>query len=148
AARNERPWSSTSPPRASQRAMTAWGARAFEASTRVARTPSRIPKGCPAMTTSRRRFCAALGAAGLSAAALPVLGADERSPSIRVIAYNVYACKGWHDDRPRAKKAVQKGQMAQRLAMELALYEPDIINFSESPTEAIAKEVASRLGMN
>ncbi len=100
------------------------------------------------MTTSRRRFCAALGAAGLSAAALPAFGADERSPSIRVIAYNVYACKGWPDDRPRAKKAVQKGQMAQRLAMELALYEPDIINFSESPTEAIAKEVASLLGMN
>ncbi len=100
------------------------------------------------MTTSRRRFCAALGAAGLSAAAFPVLGADERSPSIRVIAYNVYACKGWPDDRPRAKKAVQKGQMAKRLAMELALYEPDIINFSESPTEAIAKEVASLLGMN
>lgn len=100
------------------------------------------------MTTSRRRFCAALGAAGLSAAALPAFGADERSPSIRVIAYNVYACKGWPDDRPRAKKAVQKGQMAKRLAMELALYEPDIINFSESPTEAIAKEVASLLGMN
>lgn len=38
--------------------------------------------------------------------------------------------------------------MAKRLAMELALYEPDIINFSESPSEAIAKEVAKHLGMN
>lgn len=32
--------------------------------------------------------------------------------------------------------------------MELALYDPDIINFSESPTEAIAKEVAEHLGMH
>ncbi|WP_437193168.1 endonuclease/exonuclease/phosphatase family protein [Planctomicrobium sp. SH527] len=38
--------------------------------------------------------------------------------------------------------------MARRLATELALYEPDIINFSESPSEAIAKEVAEYLGMN
>jgi len=98
--------------------------------------------------TSRRQFCAALGAAGLSAAALPVFGADGKPPSLRVIAYNVYACKGWPDDRPRAKKAVQKGQMAERLAMELALYEPDVVNFSESPSEAIAKEVAELLGMN
>ena len=38
--------------------------------------------------------------------------------------------------------------MAERLAMELALYEPDVVNFSESPSEAIAKEVAELLGMN
>ena len=100
------------------------------------------------MTISRRRFCAALGAAGLSAAAVPVFGDDKTPLSLRVISYNVYACKGWPDDRPLAKKAVKDGQMAKRLAMELALYEPDIINFSESPTEAIAKEVAGHLGMN
>ena len=100
------------------------------------------------MTISRRRFCAALGAAGLSAAALPAFARRRQSQSLRVIAYNVYACKGWPDDRPLAKKAVQKGQMARRLAMELALYEPDVVNFSESPGEAIAREVAGYLGMN
>lgn len=100
------------------------------------------------MTTSRRRFCATLGAAGLSAAAFPVFGNDSKPFSLRVIAYNVYACKGWPDNRPLAKKAVREGQMARRLAMELALYDPDVINFSESPTEAIAKEVAAHLGMN
>jgi endonuclease/exonuclease/phosphatase family metal-dependent hydrolase len=100
------------------------------------------------MTISRRQFCAAMAAAGLSATALPVFADDKNSQPLRVIAYNVYVCKGWPDDRPLAKKAVQKGQMARRLAMELALYEPDIINFSESPSEAIAKEVAGYLGMN
>nr|WP_261340199.1 endonuclease/exonuclease/phosphatase family protein [Rhodopirellula baltica] len=38
--------------------------------------------------------------------------------------------------------------MAKRLAMELALYDPDIINFSESPSEKLTKEVAELLGMN
>lgn len=100
------------------------------------------------MTISRRQFCAALGAAGLSTATLPALADDKKTQPLRVIAYNVYACKGWPDNRPIVKKAVEKGQMARRLAMELALYEPDIINFSESPSEAIAKEVAKLLGMN
>ena len=100
------------------------------------------------MTISRRRFCAALGAAGLSATALPAYADDKMPLPLRVIAYNVYVCKGWPDDRPLAKKAVERGQMARRLALELALYQPDIINFSESPSEAIAKEVAGYLGMN
>jgi len=100
------------------------------------------------MTISRRQFCTALGAAGLSTIALPAFADDKKQRPLRVIAYNIYACKGWPANRPLAKKAVEKGQMAKRLAMELALYEPDIINFSESPSEAIAKEVAKHLGMN
>lgn len=100
------------------------------------------------MTMTRRDFCTAAGAAGLAAAVVPALADDKVLPPLRVIAYNIYACKGWPDDRPLAKKVVEKGQMARRLAMELALYEPDIINFSESPSEAIAKEVAKHLGMN
>lgn len=100
------------------------------------------------MTLPRRRFCAALGAAGLSATTVPVFAADKRLPSLRVIAYNVYRCKGWPADRPMAKQAVEKGQMPRRLAMELAMYDPDIVSFSESPGEEIAKEVAGYLGMN
>lgn len=100
------------------------------------------------MTISRRQFCAALGTAGLSVMTLPVFAQESKKQPLRVIAYNIYACKGWPDERPLAKKAVEKKQMAQRLAAELALYEPDIINFSESPSEDIAKEVAKHLGMN
>jgi endonuclease/exonuclease/phosphatase family metal-dependent hydrolase len=100
------------------------------------------------MTISRRQFCAALAAAGVSAAAIPVMGDDKQPRQLRVIAYNIYVAKGWPDTRPLAKKAVQLKQMARRLANELALYDPDIINFSESPSEAIAKEIAEYLGMN
>ena len=100
------------------------------------------------MTFLRRQFCTVLGAAGLATVAPPAFGEDQRLQPLRVIAYNVYACKGWPADRRLAKKAVEREQMAKRLAMELALYEPDLINFSESPSEAVAKEVAKHLGMN
>lgn len=104
------------------------------------------------MTIDRRQFCTAMGAAGLSTMSLSALAqeaAPEKRPeSLRVIAYNVLVCRGWPSDRPRAVKATELGQMARRLAMELALYEPDIVNFSESPSEAIAKEIAGYLGMH
>lgn len=100
------------------------------------------------MPITRRQFCSAVGTAGLSTFANTAFGDEEKSQPLRVIAYNVYGCTGWPKDRPLAKQAVAKGQMAKRLAMELALYEPDIINFSESPSEAVAKEVAKHLGMN
>ncbi len=65
-----------------------------------------------------------------------------------MIAYNVYNCTGWPKDRALAKKATALGQMPTRFAHELALYEPDIINFSESPSEEVVKKIAKRLGMN
>jgi endonuclease/exonuclease/phosphatase family metal-dependent hydrolase len=37
--------------------------------------------------------------------------------------------------------------MPKRLADELALYEPDIINLSEAPEEVVVKEIADRLDM-
>jgi hypothetical protein len=65
-----------------------------------------------------------------------------------VIAYNIYKCTGWPSNRVLAEKAVEEGQMAARLAGELALHDPDIISFSESPSEAVTTEVAERLGMH
>ncbi len=100
------------------------------------------------MTISRRGFCAALGAAGLSVTTVPAFADDRTTRPLTVIAYNIYAGKGWPDDRPLAKQAVRQGQMARRLAMELALYNPDIISFSESPSEAIVAEIAEHLGMH
>ncbi len=100
------------------------------------------------MTLSRRHFCAALGAAGLSAAKLSA--SDDNTPPrpLRVMAYNVYVAKGWPDDRPLARQAVRQGQMARRLAQELALYQPDVICLSESPSEAITKQMAAHLDMH
>lgn len=97
---------------------------------------------------TRRRFGSLLGAAGLAAAAAPVFAKDKKPQTLRVIAYNIYVGRGWPKERGAAKKAVAGGQMARRLAMELALNEPDIINFSESPGEEIVKEIAKHLGMN
>lgn len=100
------------------------------------------------MHISRRQFCAAAAAAGLSTMGSMVFADDEKRKPLRVIAYNVFACTGWPNNRQLAQKSVGKGQMAKRLAMELALYDPDIINFSESPSEALVKEIAELLGMN
>lgn len=99
------------------------------------------------MRVSRRAFAAAVGAS-LSAASR-LAAADQTQPTpLRVIAYNIYGCTGWPKDRPLAEKAVAKRQMAERLAMELALHEPDIVNFSESPSEDLTRQVAQRLGMH
>lgn len=92
---------------------------------------------------------ALLGGAALSAVDPRLLLASEpKQPPLRVIAYNVYVCTGWPKDRARAKEATAAGQMPARFAMELALYKPDIINFSESPSEAIVAQIAEHLGMN
>ncbi len=105
------------------------------------------------MNISRRQFVSGLGAASFSTLTFGPLSltsqaADQADSSgLRVIAYNIYAGKGWPSDRPLAKQAVKAGQMPERLALELALYDPHIVNFSESPSEAFTREVAERLGM-
>ncbi|WP_417737881.1 endonuclease/exonuclease/phosphatase family protein [Rosistilla oblonga] len=99
------------------------------------------------MPISRREFCGAVGAS-LAVANADLFADDPNPKPLRVIAYNIYKCTGWPHQRQLAQQAVAKGQMAKRLAMELALHEPDIINFSESPMEELTKEVAELLGMN
>ncbi|TWT35019.1 Endonuclease/Exonuclease/phosphatase family protein [Thalassoglobus neptunius] len=100
------------------------------------------------MIISRRSFCSALGSASLLAAGVPLFAQTSNKRTLRVIAYNIYACKGWPADRPLAKRAVANDQMAERLAMELSLYDPDIINFSESPDEKLTRQIAERLKMH
>lgn len=104
------------------------------------------------MTVSRRAFCTTLGASLTMAASLPkLLSAGTGTPSektLKVIAYNIYALHGWPQERPLAKAAVAGKQMARRLAMELQLYDPDIVTFSESPAETLTKEVADLMGLN
>lgn len=98
------------------------------------------------MTISRRQFCGAFGA-GLTIANAGLLADEQKPKPLRVIAYNIYGLVGWPYQSNLAKQAVAKGQMAKRLAMELSLHDPDIINFSESPREELTKEVAEILGM-
>jgi len=101
-------------------------------------------------SVSRRTFIerSAISLAGLSTlGSLSFIQSKETDNTLRVIAYNVYGCTGWPKDNKLAEKAVEKGQMAVRFANELALYSPDIINFSESPDESLVKEIAGLLGM-
>jgi endonuclease/exonuclease/phosphatase family metal-dependent hydrolase len=97
---------------------------------------------------TRRQFCWRAGIMGSLAptAGWPAFGQEKRR-QLRVIAYNVFKCTGWPSNRPLALQAAQSGQMPERFANELALYEPDIINFSEAPDESVVKEIAERLGM-
>ncbi len=99
------------------------------------------------MHTRRRFLCVASSIGGLAATVgWPAFGQSPKS-QLRVIAYNVFNCTGWPNNRPLAEQAIKMGQMPKRLADELALYEPDIINFSESPDETVVKEIADRLEM-
>src|SRR5690625_6907293 len=67
---------------------------------------------------------------------------------MRAIAYNVLECKGWPSDAERALHVVEKGQIAQRFALELSLYDPDIIAFAESPDQSITDEIARLMGLH
>jgi endonuclease/exonuclease/phosphatase family metal-dependent hydrolase len=99
------------------------------------------------MPLSRREFCGVVGA-GLATANTKLFADDSKTAPLRVIAYNIFNLTGWPHQRRLAQQAVSKGQMAKRLALELSLHEPDIINFSEAPSEELTKEVAELLGMN
>lgn len=103
----------------------------------------------PFTSLPRRSFLAHSGAALLAATSLRhVVAGQPKKQTLRVIAYNVYECTGWPKEREIGKKATALGQMPARFANELALYEPDIINFSESPREEVVKQIAERLKMN
>ncbi len=67
---------------------------------------------------------------------------------ITTITYNVYAFQGYPktDDTQFVLKEVQ-GQMPERIALELALFHPDIVTFQEAPAEEEVKKVAEKLDM-
>jgi endonuclease/exonuclease/phosphatase family metal-dependent hydrolase len=100
---------------------------------------------------SRRRFLkrSVVTLAGISTLGLAsAIGSSKTKDTLRVIAYNVYGCTGWPRNHKMAQKANREGQMPARIAQELTLYDPDIINFSESPDESIVKEIAKHLDMD
>jgi endonuclease/exonuclease/phosphatase family metal-dependent hydrolase len=88
------------------------------------------------------------GMALLGTRSLSLQAEEKTSKPLRVIAYNVYECTGWPKERALGKLATKLGQMPARFAQELSLYEPDIINFSESPKEPVVQAIAKLLGMN
>ena len=85
---------------------------------------------------------------------LPRIGeqsAPERPQPLRVITYNVHA---WGPvattdaGKRRLRKIQSRGQLLQRLALELQLHEPDVVALQEAHSEARVKELAALMGMN
>ena len=67
---------------------------------------------------------------------------------LRSITYNLYGCKGWPERRGnRARLAAAQPHLPERIALELALYSPDIITVAEAPEEGAVKRLAAALGM-
>ena len=81
----------------------------------------------------------------------PMSGFAQWFPEKKIvtITYNVFQFKGYPetDDTQFILKDM-KVQMADRMALELALYAPHIITFQEAPEEEEVQRVAEKLGMN
>lgn len=83
--------------------------------------------------------------------------ADENK--VRSIAYNVFnGCIGYKGINSHAlpegevsdliKFARKLNQIPQRIMLELALYQPNIISFSEGPSEEVLAKMAAMIGYN
>lgn len=101
----------------------------------------------------RRRFIemSMLTAANFALAASSNSAKKSLEPSsgkMVSITYNVYAFNGYPktDDTRPVLDAVRR-QMPARMAMELAMYQPDIVTFQEAPAEAEVAKVAELLEM-
>lgn len=98
--------------------------------------------------TTRKDFlkASALAAAG-GATGCSWLGL-RRGPSykFRTITYNVLVCGGFSREKGGEKPSREK--FRELFAQHLGAFSPDLINFQESPGEAVVKEIAERLGMN
>jgi len=96
---------------------------------------------------NRREFLQA-GGGLLGAALFPAEALSQTEPPrLRTITYNVLACRGYPEtdaNRDMLRRARQ--QMVERFALELALYEPDIVTFQESPGEATVAAIAGAMG--
>lgn len=84
---------------------------------------------------------------------------DDVEGELRSITYNVFnGCIGYKGINSRElppgeesaliRSARDLGQIPQRIMLELALYRPNIINFSESPGEEVVKEMAKISNLN
>jgi len=81
-----------------------------------------------------------------------VLGEDNESPAapsrFRSITYNVYGCQGWPRTKENAKRlAAARPQIPERVARELARYEPDVVTLVEAPNEPVVARIAEVMKM-
>lgn len=98
----------------------------------------------------RRNF---MQRSGLMGAAIALSGAKDAETTPRAgfssMSYNILACHGYPDlDTNRHKRLIAGTRMPERLALEIELYEPDLVTFQESPSEAVVAEIAKALGFH
>lgn len=70
--------------------------------------------------------------------------------ALRTISYNVLGARGFPapgQNTVDARVRILKSQMPGRLAMELALYRPDIVTLQEAPSPEVVAEIAGALKM-
>lgn len=84
---------------------------------------------------------------------------DNDEMMIRSIAYNIFnGCIGYKginghnlpegEKYDLVRKARELGQISKRIALQLALYNPNLINFSEAPEKSVVAMMANWLGMD
>ena len=65
---------------------------------------------------------------------------------MRAICYNIYMCRGW-PQQEEASKEVRNIVTPDLYAEALGKYNPDVITFSEVPSDSIVQAIAEPLGM-
>ena len=99
---------------------------------------------------NRRKFMQTGGLVGAAMALSGVTGEKAMPRSgFTSVSYNILACRGYPEsDASRQKRTVAEGQMTARMALELELYQPDLVTFQESPSEAMVAGIAKALGFH
>ena len=98
---------------------------------------------------SRRQFLktSAVAMAGLSISGIPLaFSKSKKENQLRFITYNVYEATGW--PREYSAHVREAAQMPARIARELLLYNPDVVQFSEAPEESVVREIAALMNMS
>lgn len=89
---------------------------------------------------------AAIGAA--PAAPVSAQAVPDGPRGLTTISYNVLACRGYPEtDENRERLTRARDRMASRFALELCLYQPDIVTFQESPDEETVASIAEQMDM-
>lgn len=128
-------------------------------------------KGKAKTSITRKSFLKQSGISLLGLSLIPSLGLgftknehqlikkDHGDNTLRTIQYNVFnGCIGYKDINGRelpddekydlVRAARNLGQVPRRIVLQLALYKPDIITFSEAPDEKTIVKMAKWLNMN
>lgn len=99
---------------------------------------------------NRRKFMKTGGILGAAVASVGVKSqVTAASIGFTTLSYNVLACRGYPDaDTNRHKRSAAQERMAERMAWEIELYQPDLVTFQESPSEEMVARIAKEFGFH